>query len=296
MNSGTLRGIPGKRLTRDGDADKVLAGDGDWVDNSRLIASTTFPASTVGAVGDCAVVVSDATNTPAAALLPPKSTTGWAANTASAVWGPDSEYVPLPYRHKSQGSSPLLPGWTTNFATSWMTGTNPTDIHRSAAFGGAFYSTGSGTKVYIGRSKTSTSAMPFFSMELEVTTLPEATRFAWGGQLGYDGAAYGYAARVDSAGAVTLYLMDGVYGDSRLGTGTFTISAGDTIIMERFGYRISLYRRATGTRDLVSGFHSNVRNAATSGFDGFGYVYGTQSYGYMTDSTSVRVGRLEFSG
>ena len=225
-------------------------------------------------------------------LYAPKTTAGWVA----AGWGPDGELLPLLYRHKSQKHSAMVPGWSTLFVDTWMTGTNPTDTYRSAAFGGAYFSTASGTKVYVGRSKQGTAAMTFFSMELVVTTLPEATRFAWAGQVGYSGAAYGYTARVDSAGVVELWRLDGVFGDARIGTGTFTIGAGDTIVMERFGYRISLYRLATGTRDLISAFHSKVRNATTSGNDGFAYIYGAQSYGYMTDSTSVRIARLEFSG
>ena len=53
------------------------------------------------------------------------------------------------------------------------------------------------------------------------------------------------------AGAVQLRRLDGVFGDARIGTGTFTVAAGDTIVMERFGYRISLLWLVLGQLDAT---------------------------------------------
>jgi hypothetical protein len=290
VNKGALRGIAGQRPQDS----RVI---------STQVATSTDPRPPIaeGMPGDVAVAFSDFDTQAKAYLWPPK-TTEW---SASPGWGAQSESVPLPYRTPSQRHSNLMPGWSTLFADSWMTGTAPADMSTQGTFGGAYYTSSAGTAAYIGRTRSSAGTsvgteqapMPFFSMELQVTTLPEATRYAWAGQLGtYFGALYGYAARVDSAGAVELWLMDGAYGNSRIGTGTFTISANDLVVMERFGYRITVGKVASGARDITSSFISNVRNANVSGYDGFASTVAGQSYGYAADSASVRVGRLEFSG
>ncbi len=295
MNRGALRGASGANAP-----DRGLLRDAQQA--SGVAGVQPYSPSVTGVVGDAAVVFGDYSATLNVALWPPKtlSSDGQPGWPSSPAWGPDDEWVPLPYRTKSQRHSPLTPGWSTLFASSWMTGTAPTDMTIDGTFGGAYYTSSAGTYAYCGRTRNTAGGaqapMPFFSMEWQVTTLPEATRYAWAGQLAASGALYGYAARVDSAGAVELWLMDGVYGNSRIGTGTFTIAANDLIVMERFGYRVTIGKVASGARNIASSFDSNVRNATASGYDGFGQNLAGQSYGYAADSASVRVGRLEFSG
>ncbi len=290
MNKGALRGASG-----------AAALDAKVVAYTTTTSVSNTPTAGTGKEGDVAVAYSDFNSTHKVFLRPPKAKSGdevvWAD---TPEWGPDGETIPLPYRSKSQRHSPLMPGWSTLFADSWMTGTAPTDMSVGGTFGGAYYTSSAGTVAYIGRFRNNDTgaqaAMPFFSMEWQITTLPETSRFAWAGQLANSGGLYGYAARVDSAGAVELWMLDAVYGNSRIGTGTFTISANDLIVMERFGYRITIGKVASGARDITSSFISNVRNATASGYDGFAALIAGQSYGYAANAASVRVGRLEFSG
>jgi hypothetical protein len=43
-------------------------------------------------------------------------------------------------------------------------------------------------------------------------------------------------------------------------------------------------------------FAVNLRSDSTSGYDGYSFYFGALGYGYGTDSTSVRIDRLEFAG
>lgn len=214
--------------------------------------------------------------------------------------------VSLPYRSLTMNSADLLPGWILTFEDTYATGTVPKDLYRVGTFGGAWYASVSGTKAGLGRGRggTNTGAMAFFSGKFTITALPEATRFLWFGQfyvVGND--VYGYGLRIDSTGATTLRVIDPGASpspvDTALATG-MTVAVNDTIVLERFAWRMSVAKTSGVGRQLLGAENGTASNrplhAELKFNEGFATQLASNSFGLATDSTSVRISQVQFAG
>lgn len=272
--------------------------------------SSAAPDNATGVNGDVMVVVRDggATSNHAGQLVGPKAAGAWPQNTNFyPSLGAANEIVSLPVRSVSMRAGDLLPGWAMEFQTSWLTGTVPSDMTRVGTFGGTGYQASvSGTRAFISRSRTNLrprSGMAFFSAFFRITALPEASRFVHVGQFTDSGGApYGYGARIDSAGNVTLRSIDSfISGDVQLASG-LSVAANDWLIVERFGWTMTVSKIASGSRQLLGPENATSTNRPIKARvgDDDADVYAPQfaacSFGMFTDSTSVRLERLRFAG
>jgi hypothetical protein len=176
-------------------------------------------------------------------------------------------------------------------------------MEKGGTFGGNWYSSSSGTMAYWGRTRYgSTAPLSFFSVTFQITTLPEAGRFFYIGQLGWSSGNYGYCARIDSAGAVTIRLEDQFVGSITLDSG-LTVAANDFILVERFGHRLSVQKSAGTGREWLGPENAtatnrplNARLTPLPAGDSYGGLFSVQSFGLSTDSASVRVSNPVFVG
>ena len=277
--------------------------DGAVIEDEQAAVANVAPAAGTGADGDYALGLRNtggANDFPRPAYLwGPKAAGAWPSTPYMGA-GNYTRAVVLAQRTESMKTGVILPGWQHEYLSGWWTGTLPNDMNRANTFGGAGYSSVSGTMAMLcfqpQMDTTTTAPLAFFSCDWDIDALPEASRYAWAGNL-LDGAGatpYGYAARVDSAGTVTLWKMSGIGGNTQLGTGSFTVSAGDRICVQRFANQLWAYKVASGSRNATSHIYAHLVNTQTD--DGFSYLFGAASFGYCTDSNSVRLGRLDFSG
>ena len=238
-----------------------------------------------------------------ARLIGPKAAGAWPTGGASSQINSAGDYIGLPQRSKTMKSGDLLPGWQMDFDTAWATGTVPSDLTRDGTFGGAWYSSASGTTVGLSRYKPATGAgMAFFSGQFKITTLPEATRFFYFGQIITSGSSvYGYCARIDSAGAVTIRIEDAFVGSSTLDSG-MTVAVNDSVLVERFGYRFTVRKTATTGREWLDADAAaasrplNARIGQGSTDSLYARLFGASSFGLATNSASVRVSEVGFAG
>jgi len=191
-----------------------------------------------------------------------------------------------------------------DFDTAWATGTVPTDLSRDGTFGGAWYSSSGGTMAGISRYRPATSNAPmaFFSGQFKITTLPEATRFFYFGQIVTSaGSVYGYCARIDSAGAVTIRIEDAFIGSSTLDSG-MTVAVNDSVLVERFGYRFTVRKTATTGREWLDAdatatsrpLNARIGQGSTDAL--YARQLGGSSFGLATNSANVRVSEVGFAG
>jgi hypothetical protein len=206
--------------------------------------------------------------------------------------------VQLPYRSLSMGSSDLLPGWTLYFLDSWATNATVNgDLFRDGTFGGPWYSSVSGTNAGFQRNRGG-NPLPFFSGRFQITALPEASRFFHFGQFVNSSTnIYGYGLRIESTGALTLRMIDGGT-NTALATG-MTVAVNDTIVLERFGWRMTVYKttgvgRTLNNSDAAAA--SRPLSAQLRSNEGFATYFAASSFGLVTDSNSVRVNNVEFVG
>jgi hypothetical protein len=238
-----------------------------------------------------------------ARLIGPKASGVWPTGGANSQINSAGDYIGLPQRSKTMKSSDLLPGWQMDFDTTWATGTVPSDLTRDGTFGGAWYSSASGTTVGLSRYKPATGAgMAFFSGQFKITTLPESTRFFYFGQIITSGSSvYGYCARIDSAGAVTIRIEDAIGTSSTLDSG-MTVAVNDSVLVERFGYRFTVMKTATTGREWLDADAAatsrplNARIGQGSTDSLYARLFGASSFGLATNSASVRVSEVGFVG
>jgi hypothetical protein len=144
--------------------------------------------------------------------------------------------------------------------------------------------------------------MAFFSGQFKITTLPEASRFFYFGQIvGSGGAVYGYCARIDSTGAVTIRIEDAFGVSSTLDSG-MTVAVNDSVLVERFGYRFTVMKTATTGREWLDAdaaatqrpLNARIGQGATDSL--YARLLAASSFGLATNSTAVRVSEVGFSG
>jgi hypothetical protein len=238
-----------------------------------------------------------------ARLIGPKAAGAWPAGGANSQINTYGDYIGLPQRSKTMKSSDLLPGWQMDFDTAWATGTVPSDLTRDGTFGGAWYSSVAGTTVGLSRYKPATGAgMAFFSGQFKITTLPESTRFFYFGQIVTSASSvYGYCARIDSAGAVTIRIEDAFGVSSTLDSG-MTVAVNDSVLVERFGYRFTVMKTATTGREWLDADAAatsrplNARIGQGSTDSLYARLFAASSFGLATNSVSVRVSEVGFAG
>lgn len=211
--------------------------------------------------------------------------------------------VYLPVRSLSMTSSELIPGWTLDFNTAWATGTVPVDMNRNGTFGGAWYSTVSGTPAEMTRYRSfegGNNAMAFFSGQFKITALPEAGRFLHFGQ--FAAGPHGFGIRIESTGAATLRIVDTYGGVNLVLDSGMTVAVNDSIVVERFGYRLTAMKTATTGRELLSAdaaatsrpLNARLGQGTTDSF--YARVLAGSSFGLSTDSTAVRISEVGFCG
>jgi hypothetical protein len=272
--------------------------------DGKVITQTgaTTPNNANGANNDFMVLSYDggSAQQTLARLIGPKTAGAWPTN---GQIDSDGNQIRLPYRSKSMSSGDLLPGWFVNYANFTATGAAPSDFLKGGTFGGNWYSSSSGTMAYWGRNRYgSTAPLSFFSVTFQITTLPEAGRFFYIGQLGFSSTPYGYCARIESTGAVTIREEDAFTGSTLLDSG-LTVAANDFILVERFGHRLSVQKSAGTGREWLGPENAtatnrplNARLSPLPGDDGYGGLFSVQSFGLATDSASVRVTDPVFCG
>jgi hypothetical protein len=272
--------------------------------DGKVITQTgaTTPNNANGANNDYMVLSYDGGQggTNFAKLIGPKTAGAWPTDGQIDA---DGNHIYLPTRSKTMKSSDLLPGWQMDFNTAWATGTVPSDMSREGTFGGAWYSTTSGTLAAMSRYRSAQSTgMAFFSGQFKITTLPEASRFFYFGQIvGSGGAVYGYCARIDSAGAVTIRIEDAFGVSSTLDSG-MTVAVNDSVLVERFGYRFTVMKTATTGREWLDAdaaatqrpLNARIGQGATDSL--YARLLAASSFGLATNSTAVRVSEVGFTG
>jgi hypothetical protein len=279
-----------------------------YTEATAAMGASTRPVDGLGADGDYAIINYDGGNSGNrhhAAFVGPKAAGVWPATI-----GTRGDKIVMPMRSLSMVAASLIPGWEVGFQGSWCTGTVPADMKRDGTFGGtSFQSNASGNYVGLTRFRANEGAaslgsLAFFSGAVKIGTLPEASRFAFFGQFGMSGQPWGYGARIDSFGAVSLVIVDFSFTVTVLDSG-MTISAGDRIIVERFANRMSIYRVPSGgwaALDADAAAASRPLNALVgpSLFDSYTDYYasliGGSSFGWITNSTSVRASEMKVSG
>ena len=314
MNKGALRGTTTKRVGPLSTSSKALAASGDWAD--QIIVSNpggpaTLPVNSLGTIGDSAVHVIGPAGVGSreyAALVGPKAASvgpnnGWPSSFCGG-------FLTLPWRSSSFQPADLQPGWAVFVQNNWATGTVPADLTRTGAFAStAWESSAAGTKAYLGRYRAGSDecGMAFFSAAIRLSVLPEATRYAWIGQLVLSGSTlYGYGARIDSAGGVALVLCDFGLGAGTVLDSGMTYAVNETLVVERFGHQMQAFRAATDgyttyTPDDATSAKRPLRaavgrNLYDLGVEAYASGVAGSSIGYATDSASVRVSQMRFAG
>jgi hypothetical protein len=236
-----------------------------------------------------------------AKVVGPKSAGAWPASDAINSGG---DRVFLPLRSKTMKHADLVPGWRMDFDTTWATGTVPSDLTRDGTFGGAWYSSAAGTYAGISRYRQAAGApLAFFSGQFTITTLPESGRFfIFGNGIGSSGW-YGYGLRIESTGAATIRLVDPFIGPTDLALATgMTVAVNDTIVFERFGWRLTAYKTSGTGRTLLGPENATATNRPMNALidptRGTFYAdqYSGSSFGLTTNSASVRVSNVYFAG
>lgn len=144
--------------------------------------------------------------------------------------------------------------------------------------------------------------LAFFSCRFLISVLPEAGRFFYIGNL-YSGGStdmYGYGLRIDSSGACTLRIFstfDGV--DTALASG-MTVAVNDEVVLEKFGYRMAVYKTPTASSlynsDAASSTNRPMMAEVRANVSGYANVFASASFGVACDSGSVKISSLSFSG
>jgi hypothetical protein len=135
--------------------------------------------------------------------------------------------------------------------------------------------------------------MAFFSMAVKVSTMPESTRYVYAGQLGYDSTygLFGYVIRISNGGAWEIGAwQEGLGGYTSMVTGGTGFSNGDTLVVERFGNRITGHRIASGTYSIASSLQG-----IPTGFT-FADLLAKSSFGIATDANSARLTSIKING
>jgi hypothetical protein len=234
-------------------------------------------------------------------VVGPKAAGAWPASDAINAGG---DRVFLPLRSKTMKHADLVPGWRMDFDTTWATGTVPSDLTRNGTFGGAWYSSSAGTYAGMSRYRQASGApLAFFSCQFTITTLPESGRFFFiGNGIGSAGW-YGYALRIESTGAATIRLVDPFIGPTDLALATgMTVAVNDTIILERFGWRLTAYKTSGTGRTLLGADNATAANRPMNALIDptrgayYADLYSGSSFGLSTNSASVRVSNVYFAG
>lgn len=236
-----------------------------------------------------------------AKVVGPKSAGAWPASDAINSGG---DRVFLPLRSKTMKHADLVPGWRMDFDTTWATGTVPSDLTRDGTFGGAWYSSAAGTYAGISRYRQAAGApLAFFSGQFTITTLPESGRFFIFGNGISSGGWYGYGLRIESTGAATIRLVDPFIGPTDLALATgMTVAVNDTIVFERFGWRLTAYKTSGTGRTLLGPENATATNRPMNALIDptrgafYADLYSGSSFGLTTNSASVRVSNVYFAG
>lgn len=144
--------------------------------------------------------------------------------------------------------------------------------------------------------------LAFFSCRFLISALPETGRFFYIGNL-YSGGStdmYGYGLRIDSSGACTIRIFntnDGV--DTALASG-MTVAINDEIVLEKFGYRMSVYKTPTASSlynsDAASSTNRPMMAEVRANAGGYANIFASASFGVACDSGSVKISSLSFCG
>jgi hypothetical protein len=236
-----------------------------------------------------------------AKVVGPKSAGAWPASDAINSGG---DRVFLPLRSKTMKHADLVPGWRMDFDTTWATGTVPSDLTRDGTFGGAWYSSAAGTYAGISRYRQAAGApLAFFSGQFTITTLPESGRFFIFGNGISSAGWYGYGLRIESTGAATIRLVDPFIGPTDLALATgMTVAVNDTIVFERFGWRLTAYKTSGTGRTLLGPENATATNRPMNALIDptrgafYADLYSGSSFGLTTNSASVRVSNVYFAG
>lgn len=212
--------------------------------------------------------------------------------------------VHLPLRSLTMKSAELLSGWQLEFQDAWATGTAPTDLSKYGTFGGAWYTSVSGTAAELSRYRSfdgANSAMAFFSGTFKITALPEAGTFFHFGQ--FVSGPHGFGLRVEAGGVATLRIVDTYGGVNLVLDSGMTVAVNDTIVVERFGYRLTARKTATTGRTLLDADEATATNRPLNARLGYGNVdsyyarvLAGSSFGLSTTSANVRVTEVGFCG
>jgi hypothetical protein len=296
-------GTAGQVLTANGAgvAPTYQAATGD----GKVVVQTNShtPNNATGNNGDMMITAYDPlTSEPVySKVVGPKASGAWPASDAINAGG-DRLFLPL--RSKTMKHADLVPGWRMDFDTAWATGTVPTDLNRNGTFGGAWYSSSAGTYAGISRYRQAAGApLAFFSGQFTITTLPESGRFfIFGNGIGSAGW-YGYGLRIESTGAATIRLVDPFIGPTDLALATgMTVAVNDTIVFERFGWRLTAYKTSGTGRTLLGPDNATATNRPMSALIDptrgayYADLYSGSSFGLTTNSASVRVSNVYFAG
>jgi hypothetical protein len=273
---------------------QAAAGDG------KLFVQTgsATPSNANGNNNDFMVLVYDASATTRARLIGPKTAGAWP--TGGQI-DSDGNQIMLPIRSKTMRSGDLISGWEVRYADFTATGSAPSDFQKDGTFGGAWYSSTSGTSAAWCRNRTPSSApLAFLSVQFQITTLPEAGRFLYVGNIAYSGGVYGYCAKISSTGAVLLQSEDAFSGSITLDSG-MTVAANDFILFERFGHRLTIQKTSGTAREWLGQDNATVANRPLIGRaeatpSTYGAIFSVQSFGLCTDSASVRINNPVFQG
>jgi hypothetical protein len=145
--------------------------------------------------------------------------------------------------------------------------------------------------------------LAFFSCRFLISALPEAGRFFYIGNIYSGGSAdmYGYGLRIDSSGACTLRVFSTADSglDTALASG-MTAAINDEIVLEKFGYRMAVYKTPTASSlynsDAASSTNRPMMAEIRANVGGYANAFASASFGIACDSGSVRISSLSFSG
>jgi hypothetical protein len=278
------------------------AAAGGGADGKVLVqTSSATPNNALGNNNDFLVIAHEVSDRTVARLVGPKSAGAWPTGGQIDSAG---NQIRLPIRSKSMTSSDLISGWMVNYGDFTATGAAPSDFTKFGTFGGNWYSSSSGMDAAWCRQKTASDSAPlaFLSVQFQITTLPEAGRFLYVGNIGYVSGIYGYCARIASTGAVIIELRDAIVGNVTLDSG-MTVAANDFILFERFGHRFTVQKTAGTAREWLGQDNATVANRpliarapAMFNSDIYASQFSIQSFGLVTDSASVRITNPVFEG
>lgn len=278
---------------------QAAAGDGKVV----VQTNSHTPNNATGNNGDMMITAYDAGTSGAvfAKVVGPKAAGAWPASDAINSGG---DRVFLPLRSKTMKNADLISGWRMDFDTTWATGTVPSDLTKDGTFGGAWYSSSAGTYAGMARYRQAAGApLAFFSGQFTITTLPESGRFFIFGNGISAGGWYGYGLRIESTGAATIRLIDPFIGPTDLALATgMTVAVNDTIVFERFGWRLTAYKTSGTGRTLLGPENATATNRPMNALIDptrgayYADLYSGSSFGLATNSASVRVSNVYFAG